>query len=200
MKSYQAQNLIIASAAIPTRHYRDATKCSCTVNVREAEIEDRLLSALGELINDEADKLELKIVEQKRKARSGETEKIRAKLERRKRRAWEAYLDELIDKASYQREIQAIDAELAALPTPEQIDEDAPKRMRAAMPTGWLQIYQDLDAKHRSQFWHRVLRKIEIMPNREMRIVIIGDTGDGFTTQIQQPDGYWIEVIKEPEK
>ena len=180
-----------------SRHYRDAAACSCTVNIREAEIESRLLQVLGELITDEADRIERRIRDHKARARNDDTAKIRAKLERRKRRAWEAYLDELITKEQFKRETQQLDAELAALPAPEQIDEDAPRRLREAMPTGWRQMYDDLSIRQRREFWHRVLRKIEVLPNREIRIFLIGGTGDGFAAKIQQPDGYWIEVIKE---
>lgn len=182
-----------------TRRYRtNKADCSNSVNVMEFDVERRLLAVLADRIREEADRLELEISEKKHKARKDDGEKLREKLERRKRRAWEAYLDEIIDKAQYLQEAEKIDAQLAEIPVPEQIDEDAPRKLREAMPDGWREIYETLDTKHRRDFWRGILERIEILPDRSMRVVLKGTgEGNGFITQIQQPDGYWIEVIKE---
>ena len=180
------------------RRYRtNKMDCGNSVNVMELEVEQRLLNILADRIREEADRLELEISERKRKAKTDDGAKLREKLERRRRRAWEAYLDEIIDKAQYQQEAARIDAQLAEIPTPEAIDEDAPRKLREAMPDGWRGLYESLDAKHRRDFWRGILQRIEILPDRSMRVVLKGTgAGNGFVTQIQQPDGYWVEIIK----
>ena len=181
-----------------SRRYRtNKEECANSVSVMESEIERRLLSVLSERINEEAAKMDIRIAEQKRRKKDDDGDKLRAKLERKKRRAWEAYLDELITKDDYKRTAEEIDAQLAAIPAPEIIDEDAPRRMREAMPDNWRAIYDDLDTQHRRDFWRGVLDQIAILPDRSMSVSIKGTgAGNGFVTQLQQPDGYWIEVIK----
>lgn len=44
--------------------------------------------------------------------------------------------------------------------------------MRSLLPKEWRSAYSDLDAEHRRAFWHRVLRKIEVMPDRTIRFEI----------------------------
>ena len=183
------------------RRYRsNKTECTNSVNVMEWDIETRLLSALSNRIEEEAARLEAEISERKRQAKADDSEKLRAKLERRKQRAWEAYLDESIELDTYKKEVEQIDTALAAIQTPESIDEDAPRRLRSAMPAGWRGLYAELDPKHRRDFWLSVLSRIEISPDRSIRVVLNGTgPGDAFFAQIRQPDGYWIEVIKAAE-
>lgn len=181
------------------RYRTQPHECGNSVNIYESDLENAVLIGLGDAIEEEASRLEVRIKEQKRKAQSSNAAAVRQKLERRKRRAWEAYLDEIIDKEAYQQEVERIDAELSAIPVPEQIDEEAPTRIRKTMPTGWREIYADLDGEHRQRFWRQMLQRVEVMPDRSVRIVLkpVGDSE--FTTRIQQPDGYWIEVVKEKE-
>lgn len=183
------------------RRYRsNKAECTNSVNVMEWDIENRLLSALSDRIEQEAARLEVEISERKRQAKTDGSEKLRAKLERRRQRAWDAYLDETISLDDFKREAEQIDATLAAIKPPDPIDEDAPRRLRSAMPAGWRGLYAELDPKHRRDFWLSVLSRIEISPDRSIRVVLKG-TGpdDAFFTRHQQPDGYWIEVIKAKE-
>jgi len=183
------------------RRYRsNKRECSNSANIMEHEIESRLLAVLSDRIEEEATRLEAEISERKRQAKTDDSAKLRAKLERRKHRAWEAYLDESIELDTYKKEVEQIDAALAAIQTPEPIDEDAPRRLRSAMPEGWRGLYADLSPKRKHDFWLGVLNRIEISPDRTIRVVLKG-TGpdDAFFTRHQQPDGYWIEVIKSKE-
>jgi hypothetical protein len=154
---------------------------------------------MPEAIEAAAVQAKMKITEQKqRRAKADGGDKLRANLERKKRRAWEAYLDEIIDKAEYARTAADIDAQLAAIPEPETIDEDAPRLIRETLPEGWQTVYSDLDQVHRRAFWQQMVERIDIMQGRDIRVTL-APGGYAFTTQIQQPDGYWIEVVKEKE-
>jgi len=180
------------------RRYRsNKTECQNSVNVREIEIESRLLDTLGPALDEAADRLEIEIRRKKQSTAKTQDEKTREALERKKRRAWEAYLDEIITKDEYKATAGKLQAQIDALPVPVELDEDAPRRIRAAMPDNWRQMYDDLRPEFRARFWRSILRQIEVKPDRSMRFMLRG-TGaeDAFTTRIQQPDGYWIEVIK----
>lgn len=183
-----------------SRRYRThGADCQNSVNIYESDIERVLLRGMPEAIEAAATKANLKIKEQKqRRAKADDGDKLRAKLERKKRRAWEAYLDEIIDKTEYARTAADIDTQLAAIPEPETIDEDAPRRIRETLPEGWQTVYNDLDQVHRRAFWQQMIERIDIMPSRDIRVTLTPG-GHAFTTQIQQPDGYWIEIIKEKE-
>ena len=180
-----------------TRRYRTVPHaCGNGVNIYESDIERALLRGMPEAIEAAAVQAKMKITEQKqRRAKADGGEKVRAKLERKKRRAWEAYLDELITKDDYKRTAEEIDAQLAAIPEPETIDEDAPRLIRETLPEGWQTVYNDLDQVHRRAFWQQMVERIDIMQGRDIRVTLTPG-GYAFTTQIQQPDGYWIEVIK----
>lgn len=183
------------------RKYRtQGSECTNSVNVMELDVERRLVSVLSDLIDREAARLETEIREQKRKARDDDSKKLRESLERKKRRAWEAYLDEIISKDEFRQTAIRLDAQLAALPVAPIIDEDAPRKMRGAMPDGWRALYFELDGAHKKQFWAGILERIEILPDRSMRVVLRGSGAESaFNTRIQQPDGYWVEIIKAKE-
>ena len=183
-----------------SRRYKTVPhECQNSVNIYESDVERALLNGMPDAINAEADRVEARIEEQKqRKPDTSAGEKLRAKLERKKRRAWEAYLDELITKEDYKRTAAEIDAQLSAIPAPEIIDEGAPRRIREALPPRWREIYADLDALHRREVWRQFVERIDIMANRAIKITL-KPGGYGFTTRVQQPDGYWIEVVKAKE-
>ena len=183
------------------RRYRtQGSECANSANVMELDVERRLVSVLSDLIDREAARLETEIREQKRKAESSDSKKQREAIERKRRRAWEAYLDEIISKEEFKQTAIRLDAQLAALPAAPVIDEDAPRKMRQAMPDGWRALYFELDCAHKKQFWAGILERIEILPDRDLRVVLRGSGAESaFNTRIQQPDGYWVEIIKAKE-
>jgi len=180
-----------------SRRYKTVPhECQNSANIYESDIERALLYGMPGAIEAEAARVEMRNAEQKHKANESDGgEKLRAKLERKKRRAWAAYLDESIELDEYKRTAAEIDAQLAAIPAPEIIDEDAPRRIREALPPRWREIYAELDALHRREAWRQFIERIDIMPNRDIKITM-KPGGVAFTTRVQQPDGYWIEVIK----
>lgn len=183
-----------------SRRYKTVPhECQNSANIYESDIERALLYGMPGAIEAEAARVETRNAQQRYKANESDGgEKLRAKLERKKRRAWAAYLDESIELDEYKRTAAEIDKQLAAIPAPEIIDEDAPRRIREALPPRWREIYADLDALHRREVWRQFIERIDIMANRAIRITL-KPGGHGFTTRIQQPDGYWIEVVKAKE-
>ena len=167
------------------------------MNIYESDIERALVFGLSDAIEAEAVKMETQIAEMRRQREAAQdVQPVREKLERRKRRAWEAYLDEIIDKKAYQREAEKIDAELAKIVQVPQIDEDAPRKIRETMPEGWRKLYFKLDAQHRRKFWLQTLQRIDVYPDRSISITVKPGENQ-FITRIQQPDGYWIEIVPE---
>lgn len=172
-------------------------ECENRVNIYEEDVQKAVVLGLSDAIEQEAASMEARIEQQRRQRKAvNEAQKIRTRLEKRKRRAWEAYLDGIIEKGEYAQEAEKIDAELAAIETPEVLDEDAPRKIRESMPAGWKETYFQLDATHRHEFWSMMLERVNVMPDRSMKIVL--RPGEyGFTTHIQRPDGYWLEIIPE---
>lgn len=179
------------------RYRTNQRECSNSVNIYESDIERALVFGLSDAIEAEAVKMEAQIAEMRRQREAAwDVQPVREKLERRKRRAWEAYLDEIIDKKAYQREAAKIDAELAKIVQVPQIDEDAPRKIRETMPEGWRELYFKLDAQHRREFWLQTLQRIDVYPDRSISITV--KPGENpFITRIQRPDGYWIEIVPE---
>jgi DNA invertase Pin-like site-specific DNA recombinase len=181
------------------RYRTQPHECDNSVNIYESDLERALLVGLEDALEAEAARVEIEIERHRGSGHTDDGAAERAKLERRKRRAWEAYLDEIITKDEFQREAKTIDAALAAIPVPAQYDEDAPRRIRETMPKGWRTIYAELDQKHRREFWREILQRVDVMPDRSVKISLKPDGETWFTARKQQPDGYWIEVVKSKE-
>lgn len=168
--------------------YRYGTQpheCENRVNIYEEDVQQALVLGLGDAIEKAAARMETRIEQQRQRRKTiNEAQKLRTRLEKRKRRAWEAYLDGIIEKADYAREAEKIEAEFAKIETPEVLDEDAPRKIRESMPAGWKEAYFQLDAIHRREFWKRILERVNVMPDRSIQIVL--RTGErSFTTQIR---------------
>lgn len=85
---------------------------------------------------------------------------LRAKLER----ISELYEDGMINRERYKEKKDKIQAELAALPSPDTSKPIAP------LPRNWRQQYAELSESGKREFWHRIVKAVKIKKNREILI------------------------------
>lgn len=161
-----------------SRKYRTLGRdCQNSVNVDERKVESALLEDLDRQIRAKADQLEAEIrATRKLKAAHENTAKIRNRLEMRRRRAWDAYLSGVIELKDYQAELDRINEELARLEVPpDPVDEKAPEQIRNALPADWREIYNELDRRHRHEFWSKIIERIEITMDRGVVFLLRDD-------------------------
>lgn len=69
----------------------------------------------------------------------------------------------------YDKKYSFIEAEIASIPKPEHENYE---NIAKALPDNWRDIYSDLDAEHRSAFWHQIIDKIVIDKDKNIDDVI----------------------------
>lgn len=138
--------------------------CTNSVNIYERDIEAYLLANIEGVVKAAAVRAE---AHSKTDTRAS-TEKRRKAAIAKRDRLTEMYIDGRIDRESFDRRVAVLDAEIAAAPKKQK----SPEAVRNLLPKEWRSAYSDLDAEHRRAFWHRVLRKIEVMPDRTIRFEI----------------------------
>lgn len=153
-KSYNCQN----------RYLYYPPLCTNSINVREAEIEGRLL----QIIEPELSEYRAKALLARHKSPATDTSKARERIEAKKARLLDAYLDGTIEKDIYRAKKEQLEIQLAALPK-----EAAPTFIPPALPENWKEVYEQLTPSNRREFWRSILTSISIDKNRLLEINFI---------------------------
>lgn len=153
-KSYNCQN----------RYFFYPPLCSNSINVREAEIESRLL----QIIEPELSEYRAKALLAQHKSPQSDTSKTRQRIEAKKARLLDAYLDGAVEKDVYRAKKEQLEIQLASLPK-----EETPTFIPPALPENWREVYEQLTPSNRREFWRSILSSISIDKNRLLEINFI---------------------------
>lgn len=126
-------------------------ECKKPAFTMEHRLEEYLIDHMEDLIagyNASVQKLA-----KKAKSNEGKIEKIKGRLERLK----DVYLDGDMKRAEYLEKTKELKAQLAELESLA-----APALPVSQMPDNWREIYEQLSREGKRDFWHRVVRRIEI--------------------------------------
>ena len=144
-----------------TNHYNYAS-CPNTVNMRELDLEEQVLA----IIEPELNLYRYNASRKPRQKQRQDNEKRRKAIEQRKARLLDAYLEGIIEKEAYRAKLEAIDAEIAAIPvTPE------PIHIPAKLPAEWKSMYEVLTTENKREFWHGILSTITIHADRRVELI-----------------------------
>ena len=127
--------------------------CQNKTCIMERRVEQYLLEELDQ-------KLERTIIDAQRwvaqKKTAPDLSRIRAKLDR----LTDAFLDGLIEKDEFRRRKEDLEAALVVKPEPPR---KTPDELRKMLPADWRDVYVTLDVSHKQAFWHRIIKRIDIM-------------------------------------
>ncbi len=126
-------------------------ECKNAAFIMEHNLESYMIDHLEELIVDY--NASVQKLAAKAKSTEGKIEKIKGRLERLK----DIYLDGDMSRAEYLEKTKELKAQLAELESLA-----APALPVSQMPDNWKEIYEQLSRQGKRDFWHRVVRRIEI--------------------------------------
>ena len=136
--------------------------CNNRNYIREAVIEDYLLEHLEEDFN--KFKVEFKEKEPKRDVNAAA--KIKTKIEKIK----DLYMEDLIDKETYKKDYEKLQAELKAVENAPKEDRDF-SQIEGLLNKNWKEIYLELTPENRRTFWLAIIDKIIIEDGEIKRVL-----------------------------
>ena len=141
--------------------HRRKDKFSCQAKIfREDSIEQYLLERIDEIVEKEIQRYKA-IISSADNSTEKKKEKLKAKLERVK----DLYEEGDISKEEYISKRDNIRQQIGSIPI---MSASAP----AALPEGWKEIYVELSAEGKSEFWHLIIERITIDSSGEHDIKI----------------------------
>ena len=148
-------------------HHND---CSNTVNIREAVIENYLLSHVDA-------ELERYAYELERTNAGGKPERDfqeeRAKLRKKLLRLKDLYLNDIIDMELYRKDYADLNAqldELAAAEAAQPVKPPSVVRLRTVFASGWQELYAKLGRADKQAFWRVGIERIVVYPSRQIEV------------------------------
>lgn len=143
-----------------TRHKTKPYQCGNKTCMLEGVVERYLLTELNALIADYNASI-AKAAGKKEKSARDRLQNLEAK----KRRAYEVYIDGLVDRETFEKQMQKIDADIKAVKVPEK--EKAP----VVLPADWQEAYKGATPENRRLFWQSVIKEIRINPDRSIDVI-----------------------------
>ena len=145
------------------RHKFNPHQCENRTCIYESDIERYLLTDLNSII--------ARYEAEANSASSAVDEKeIASKLnalEAKKRRAYDAYVDGIVSKADFERQMQKLEASIAAIKIP------APEKKKAPvqLPDNWQEAYKSASMENKRLFWLRIIKEIRISKDRSIDVI-----------------------------
>lgn len=143
--------------------------CSFRRTTSENVLEQMLLSQ----VEDDMEHVRSKAMHAKESCQSVQIERRREEIRQEMERISYVFTKGRMEPEEYDRRYDALERELAELKKPEKPDVPKP------LPKGWRQMYDDLDAAGKQQFWRRIVREIHITKwdrgPREIEVIFLSD-------------------------
>lgn len=136
-----------------TTHYHHPFSCV------EHKIETQLLENLESALRDYT----LDIEARNRSADKGSAERQKAALRGKLKRLQMVYIDGGLTDTEYETQRDAINAAIASI-----VSDTLP--VPKPLPEEWRETYDDLDAVHKSRFWHTIIKSITVHSDRHISI------------------------------
>lgn len=138
-------------------------------DVSENVLERMLLARIEE----DMEHARLKAMHAKESRQSVQIERRREEIQQEMERLSYVFTKGRMEAKEYDRRYDALEKELADLKEPEQLTVPKP------LPEGWRQMYDDLDAAGKQQFWRGIIREIHIKKwdrgPREIEVIFLSD-------------------------
>ena len=146
------------------RHREKPHGCGNRTCIMESDVEKYCIENIASAL----DLYRAELIEAAKKSAklAADAEKRKKQLAAKKQRAYEAYIDGIVDKIEFEQQRAKIEAELAGLETSPEV-----KELPAPLPEGWREIYTTLDDAHKREFWLKIVREIRIYADRHIEIV-----------------------------
>lgn len=141
--------------------------CSFRRTTSENVLEQMLLSQ----VEDDMEHVRSKAMHAKESRQSVQIERRREEIQQEMERLSYVFTKGRMEPEEYDRRYDALERELAELKKPEKPDVPKP------LPKGWRQMYDDLDAAGKQQFWRGIIREIHIKKwdrgLREIKVIFL---------------------------
>ena len=148
------------------RHCKN-NSCDFVKDVSENVLERMLLARIEE----DMEHARLKAMHAKESRQSVQIERRREEIQQEMERISYVFTKGRMEPEEYDRRYDALERELAELKKPEKPDVPKP------LPKGWRQMYDDLDAAGKQQFWRGIIREIRIKKwdrgLREIKVIFL---------------------------
>lgn len=142
------------------RHKIKPYGCKNHTCILESKIEKHLLAELSAVLAD----YNAKVVNYSPKKQNDVAERLRA-LEQKKKRAYEVYIDGLVSREDFEKQIAKIEDDIKAVDVPET------KKAPVQLPKDWQEAYKGASDEGKREFWQSIIKEIRINSDRTIEIV-----------------------------